>query len=359
MTMFFPSEHLVLHWLEQPSAPRRKWKELLPWLLEERLLGPVEELLCLQLAEQEGRVLVLVVARAKLRSVVDDLEAREQQQGLAAVNLVPDYLALPWAENDIAVADRGDGYWVVRHGLWQGFAAPPALASVLIEQLLEQHAQARLRLWLADAALPSALRARAAGVEGRFDWHHPSPIAPAIAKAANLRSGEFAPQTKTGLPQWWSTAALLVLGLGLGYAALKLDIANLHAEVALLEKRQAQTVVRLFPGLNVADSANSSNFSSNIRVAVEQQVNGRFLQARQQQQPVAVMLQNLDYLLRDCRCELSALDLNGQGGSLHLPGGSAVEPFRQAGMQVSSSDSGITVAFTPRTLAEIVRGGAR
>ena len=381
MTVFFPSEHISLHWLEVPSAPRRKWKELLPWLLEERLLSPVDKMLCQPLAEHEGSVLVLVVARAQLRAVLDELEGGQEQQGLEAATLVPDYFALPWAENEIAVAGRSDGCWVVRHGLWQGFAAAPALAGMLVEQLLEdrllhgqsqqgqpqkeqpqkeqpqkEQPQARLRLWLADGDVPAALRARGASVEGRFDWRNPPLVAPALAKAANLRSGEFAPPSQDVLPQWWPTAALLVLGLTLGYAALALDAGRLRAEVALLEARQTLTVERLFPGLNDVPGLNAG---SDLRAAVEQRVNGRFLQRQQLDQPVALMLQNLDQLLSNCRCELSALEVQAQGGSLQLPAGSAVEPFRRAALQVSSSSSGVTVAFTPQALAGIAAGSPR
>jgi len=356
MTALFPSEHVVLHWLETPSAPRRKWPELLPWLLEERLLSPVEELVCLPLAEQEGKLLVLVVARTVLRSVLDGYKVEEEKQGREVTTLVPDYVALPWAENQIAVADRGDGFWVVRYGQWEGFAAPASLACTLVEQLLEQQTQANLRLWLAQADLTAALRARAPGVEGRFDWRSPPPIAPALARTANLRKGEFASPAKDGATQWWPTAALLVLGLVLVYLAPTLDTDRLRAEVAMLEKRQPATFASLFPGLNVS----GSNAGNDLREAVEQRVNGRFLQRQQLNKPVAIMLQNLDHLLRNChRCELSALELQAGGGSLQLSAGSTEAPFQHSAMQVSSSNDEIRVAFTAQALAEIAAGAAR
>jgi len=356
MTVLFPSEHVGLHWLDAPSAPRRKWKELLPWLLEERLLSPVDELLCLLLAEHEGRVLVLVVARTMLHTVLEGYKTQEEEQGLDVSILVPDYFALPWFDNQIAVADRGDGYWVVRYSQWEGFAAPASLACTLLEPLLEQHAQADLRLWLAEAELPAALRARATSVEGRFNWRSPPPVAPACARTANLRRAEFAAPAKNMVTPVWSTAALLVLALLLGYSVLALVTDRLRAEVAMLEERETMTIARLFPGLTVS----GSNAGSDLRAAVEQQVSERFLQRQQLSQPVAMMLQNLDVLLRNCqRCELSGLELQATGGSLQLGADSTEGPFRHAAIQLSSSNDGIKVEFTPQALADLAAGAAR
>jgi len=356
MTALFPSEHVVLHWLDAPSAPRRKWKELLPWLLEERLLSPVDEMLCLLLAEHEGRVLVLVVARTMLRTVLDGYKMQEAQQELDVPVLVPDYFALPWMENQIAVADRGDGYWVIRYGQWEGFAAPASLACTLLEQLLEQQAQANLRLWLVEADLPAALRARATSVEGRFNWRSPPPVAPALVRNANLRRDEFAASAKNVVTPLWSTAALLVLALLLGYSALALGTSRLRAAVVMLEVRETTTIARLFPGLNVS----GSNVGSDLQTAVEQRVSERFLQREQLNQPVAMMLQNLDILLRNCaRCDLSGLELQAGGGSLQLGADSTEESFRHAAIQLSNSNGGIKVEFTPQALADLAAGAAR
>jgi type II secretion system protein L len=350
MTLFFPSEHVALHWLEKPSAPRRKWNELLPWLLEERLLSSVDGLLFLPLAEHEHRVLVLVVARARLRMVLD----QEGEPLSEAVALLPDYFALPWQENDISIADRGDGCWVVRYGLWEGFAAPAGLACALVQQILDEQAQAGLRLWIAEAELPAMLRARIATREGKLDWSNPPPLAPVLAKKANLLIREFAPRTKPVLAQWWPTSALLLLGLALIHTTLRVEAEKLRTEVALLEKRQTLTVASLFPDLNVS----STNSGSDLRSEVEQYVNWRFLQRQQLNQPVAVMLHNLDYLLHGCHCELSRLEVQASGGSLQLSADSSVEPFRLAALEVSAGSAAIRVGFTPEILAEMAAGAA-
>jgi len=358
MTLFFPSEHIALHWVEKPSAPRRKWNELLPWLLEERLLSSVDGLLFLPLAEHGHRVLVLVVARTRLHMELEDLgdqeRSREGAQVLDAAALVPDYFALPWQQNDISIADRGDGYWVVRYGMWEGFAAPAGLACELVQQLMDEQAQAGLRLWVAEAELPAMLRTRITSREGSLDWCKPPLLAPALAKKANLRIGEFAPPAKPVLAQWWPTAALLLLGFALIHTTLGVEAEKLRTEVALLEKRQTLTVASLFPDLNVS----STNTGSDLRSEVEQYVNWRFLQRQQLNQPVAVMLHNLDYLLHDCHCELSGLEVQASGGSLQLSADSSVEPFRLAALEVSAGSAGIRVGFTPEILADMAAGAA-
>ena len=35
MDLWVPSELVALHLIDPPSAPRRKWAELIPWILED------------------------------------------------------------------------------------------------------------------------------------------------------------------------------------------------------------------------------------------------------------------------------------------------------------------------------------
>jgi len=44
LTLWVPSEAISLHSVDIPTAPQRKWAELLPWMLEDRVLQPVDEM---------------------------------------------------------------------------------------------------------------------------------------------------------------------------------------------------------------------------------------------------------------------------------------------------------------------------
>ena len=43
MALWVPSQRICLHVIEAPTAPQRKWAELIPWILEDRILQPVEK----------------------------------------------------------------------------------------------------------------------------------------------------------------------------------------------------------------------------------------------------------------------------------------------------------------------------
>jgi type II secretion system protein L len=44
MQLWVPTERIGFHQVDVPTAPERKWPQLIPWLLEDRLLQPVEEM---------------------------------------------------------------------------------------------------------------------------------------------------------------------------------------------------------------------------------------------------------------------------------------------------------------------------
>ena len=44
MQLWVPSERVGMHLIDVPAAPERKWPELIPWLLEDRLLQPVADM---------------------------------------------------------------------------------------------------------------------------------------------------------------------------------------------------------------------------------------------------------------------------------------------------------------------------
>jgi len=44
MQLWVPTERIGFHQVDVPTAPERKWPQLIPWLLEDRILQPVEEM---------------------------------------------------------------------------------------------------------------------------------------------------------------------------------------------------------------------------------------------------------------------------------------------------------------------------
>lgn len=123
---WIPTEAVACHAPVVPAVPRRKWQGMIPWLLEDQLLEPLERLhLAWGDRDPEGVVPVLAVNR--------ELLARWQQG--APGPLVPDAFALPWHKGECALAVEGDR-WLLRAGPWQLAAGPAALLAPLVARLL-------------------------------------------------------------------------------------------------------------------------------------------------------------------------------------------------------------------------------
>ena len=121
MDLWVPSERVTVHFVDIPTAPRRKWPELIPWMLEDRLLQGVDEMhFVISKTTAEGQLQVFAVSHQDLK----EWQRVAQNAGVSAQSMLPDYLPLPWEPERISVGWR-DGVCLVRYGVAQGFAASP------------------------------------------------------------------------------------------------------------------------------------------------------------------------------------------------------------------------------------------
>ena len=68
MQLWVPSERVGLHLIDVPTAPERKWPELIPWLLEDRILQPVDDMHFVIAGRSDGGQLqVLAVSHQDMR----------------------------------------------------------------------------------------------------------------------------------------------------------------------------------------------------------------------------------------------------------------------------------------------------
>ena len=67
MSLWVPSERVGLHSVDIPSAPQRKWAELIPWLLEDRILQPVEEMHFVIVGRSDDQLHILAVSRQDMQ----------------------------------------------------------------------------------------------------------------------------------------------------------------------------------------------------------------------------------------------------------------------------------------------------
>jgi len=309
MSLWIPSERVGLHWIDIPSAPQRKWAELIPWVLEDRILQPIEEMHFVVSGRSNNQLQILAVSRQDMeewRRVADNA-------GVAAIAMVPDFMALQWEPGIISVGWR-EGMLLVRQSQNTGFAAEPNIGWGILESLMQDSNQApRLSISLPDVDMvPKQLAVDADINSSVVDWHFSH-----FDSSLNLMTGAFKPTPKqTMLSFWWpaAAAACLLLALWVGY----LQTANraLESEVLGLQQNVLANYTRLFSG--------SKPSLQTLKATAENQVNQLFKQQQSLQgQPMAALLA-LDKIMAGCQCELEGFSANQDVLNLTLRGGAAL-----------------------------------
>ena len=182
-----PTEAIACHRPVVPAVPRRKWLAMIPWLLEDQLLEPVERLhfACGERGA-DGAVAVLVVNSEQLVRWRRD----------AAGPLVPDGFALPWAQGECVLAVDGDRWRDRRpcwrrwfHGCWR--TAPWSWWSTVGRALMSS-----LGIW--PAALAGATRRGSLTVPASRFW----PSGMNRRSVARCRPYPVMPGWRRALPPW-------------------------------------------------------------------------------------------------------------------------------------------------------------
>lgn len=334
--IWVPSSAIVVHEVQAPKAPKRKWPELLPWMLEEKLLQAPQDSHFIIASKQGEQLTVLVTAKSQIREWQQSISSA----GASNYSLLPDFLALPWHSGLISIA-RQEEQILVRYGELQGFAAPAELAWLMLRKLDADSVSPRgLAVCLPETDLLVDLQARVEVRHGEPDWQQA-----AVLPSANLLQGEFSLQQSAGMARaWLATAALLVLSIGLGFLSLHLENRQLAAEVEQLADSNRSEFYRQFPGLSIQ--------SGNIRQTLESFISDRFRQRASLEQVGMRVLQDIDSVLSACNCSLQGLQWTAEGLELSLPLSAAerVEDWQFATytkQSIARADDGLTVMLRP------------
>jgi len=293
MQLWVPSERVGLHLIDVPTAPERKWPELIPWLLEDRILQPVAEMhFVIAGRSGSGQLQIMAVSHEDMR----EWQRVADNAGVAVQGMVPDYLALPWEQGRINVGWR-DGHCLVRTGADQGFAASADIAWTMIDSLLAtEDTSPRLSISVPDPMLvPEHLRQLADINDASIDWTFAD-----MPMVANLLSGQYRPST-VSLPAstWLPALGLGVLALALMLGYLQLSSSFFHSQVQALEKQLVRDYSRLLPGARQG--------SADIRAAVAARLDAGFVQQRALTDGSVAALLALDELMTACDCDLISL----------------------------------------------------
>jgi len=311
MQLWVPTERIGFHQVEVPTAPERKWPQLIPWLLEDRILQPVEEMHFVIAGRTDNNQLqVLAVSREDMQHWCRVAE----NSAVAASSMVPDYLALPWEVGRINVGWR-EGTVVVRSGPDQGFAASPEIAWAMIDRLIQSAEVApRLSISIPDQSLvPQDLGQTADINDSNIDWEFTD-----IPATPNLLQGDFKPRSsQTSQASWLPVMGLAALALVLLFAYLQISNNLLGKQVQQLEQQLVSGSSKLFGtgNINAAD----------VRSLAEQRLSYLFAQQQSLRTGAVVGLTALDALMSDCECNLVSMTAGDDKLSLIIDSGSKLK----------------------------------
>lgn len=311
MNLWVPSERVSSHWIEVPTAPERKWAELIPWMLEDRILHPVADMHFVMAGRsQDNQLHILAVSKQDMQ----EWQRIADNAGVSALCMVPDFMVLPWEEGRITVGWR-EGLCLVRSGATEGFAASPDIAWTMIGRLLERSEIApRLSISIPDQSLiPESLRDMADINDAAVDW-----VFTEMPASLNLLTGKFKPiASKASRSAWLPAAALASLAIVLLFAYLQISSNMLQGQVQLLEKQVVSGYTKLFGAGNIK--------ASDVRPVGEQQIAILFGQQQALQTGAVAGLTALDQFMSLCGCSLVALKAEQDNITLSIDGASKLK----------------------------------
>ena len=95
--LWVPSEKISVQIIDVPTAPRRKWREIIPWMLEDIVLQNVSDIHYEIIDENSGKLTLLIISTECL----ENWQRIAKNAAVNAISMAPDYLAVPFDKNTI------------------------------------------------------------------------------------------------------------------------------------------------------------------------------------------------------------------------------------------------------------------
>ncbi len=278
VVVLVPAIDVLLACANVPTGSRPRARKAVPFALEDVLAEDIDDLhFALGNRDDAGQWPVAVVARARM----DEWLAMLNAAGIHPDRLLPEALALPFAEPDASLLLEADDV-LLRDQAWSAqVLSTDLLPTVLKLWAARAEEGVALRVWTCGGALPlwpeqvpvqieacneGALAVFAAGL--------------ATSEPLDLLQGPYSRKEQYGRiwRPWRAAAALLLLGVIVSVAQLGLQQRALQAESAALAADIEAVYKQAFPGGRIV----------NPRAQMEQQ-----LKALRQQQGVGADFLNL------------------------------------------------------------------
>jgi type II secretion system protein L len=304
LDLWVPSESILVFELELPRVSRRKLEEMLPWMLEERLLGSPEEFEFIPGPSAGSASLVFVVPRSELSRWL----LLAQSHGGIPARMAPDYLALAYEEGRWSICLEA-GRMLVRTGAYTGFAADIETGWAQLELLARQQPEPPKYSCLqkGEVSTPEYFADKLDTQSGAINWAFTE-----LPIGINLLPSRLKPKKSSVVRQWWPVAASFAFLFVLTLSYLLVQSWAWQKDIGALNQGVSRAYEQLFgePLRGPAEEA-ASLAEAKMRVLEHQYIN-------MQRPPLAQMV-SLDRIFSTCvDCDLLALEQTENGIQVEL-----------------------------------------
>ena len=305
--LWVPSEKISIQIIDVPTAPRRKWREIIPWMLEDIVLQNVSDIHYEIIDENSGKLTLLIISTECL----ENWQRIAKNAAVNAISMAPDYLAVPFDKNTISVGWR-EGVLLVRTSRINGFAAKPSLAWPLIERFLDEDSKFSLSISIPDTSLvPKNLLDSAKVNNSEIDWTF------GFDENINVLPSQLKMNNHSNLTSKWLLVACIII-LSFGVSLLSVWVGNnaMEKQIELYETSNVDLFKKIFNETVPSSSALRGKAESNIKRLFEQN--------EALNSPIMRALYALQPLMTNCGCELVEMDLSESSVELQIRNASSL-----------------------------------
>ena len=317
--LWVPSEKISIQIIDVPTAPRRKWREIIPWMLEDIVLQNVSDIHYEIIDENSGKLTLLIISTECL----ENWQRIAKNAAVNAISMAPDYLAVPFDKNTISVGWR-EGVLLVRTSRINGFAAKPSLAWPLIERFLDENSKFSLSISIPDTSLvPKNLLDSAKVNNSEIDWTF------GFDENINVLPSQLKMNNHSNLTSKWLLVACIII-LSFGVSLLSVWVGNnaMEKQIELYETSNVDLFKKIFNETVPSSSALRGKAESNIKRLFEQN--------EALNSPIMRALYALQPLMTNCGCELVEMDLSESSVELQIRNASSLikRPLKVDGYKI-------------------------
>jgi len=228
--LWVSSDQVSFHQVELPDAPKSKWMALLPWILEDELLLPVEDMHLVICSVDTSRLAsVLAIPKREMYR----LQLLVEEESAKMRSFLPDVLALPLEEGFVTLAMLGDRL-LARSGKYEGFSGAPDFVWQVLQLRREQGEIFQIQCFgMSSESLPKWAAELCSLNSNPINWQFAE-----VPVEANLLVGEFRAKTgRISFGPWIPSFGLAALAVFLLFSFAVVDHIKTGRELQLINQQ--------------------------------------------------------------------------------------------------------------------------